>query len=127
MLENMLSILAILFCLVDKASTTFEDCMKQNGKEIVLDVCVPDRYNKMVPPNESPVNVQIDLKINGLKVIYFLIIHFPSKTVILMSYSMDLEAISKFVYYSFFGIFLHSTYQIVLIQKNKQTINDWFR
>ena len=80
MFQNMLFILAILLCLIHKASTSaFEDCTKQNGKEIVIGVCVPDRYDKMAPPNESPVTVQIDLKINGLKVIYFLIILFRQK------------------------------------------------
>ena len=80
MLKNMLFILVILFCLLHKASTSaFEDCTKQNGKEIVIGVCVPDRYDKMAPPHESPVTVEIDLKINGLKVIYFLIILFCQK------------------------------------------------
>ena len=80
MLKNMLFILAILFCLLHEGFTSaFEDCTKQNGKEIVIGVCVPDRYDKMTPPNESPVTVQIDLKINGLKVIYFLIILFRQK------------------------------------------------
>ena len=60
----MFFILAILFCLLHESST-FDDCTKQNGKEIVIGVCVPDRYNKMAPPNESPVTVEIDLKING--------------------------------------------------------------
>ena len=85
LLKNMLFFLTILFCLLHKATTfAFEDCIKQNGKEIVIGVCVPDRYDKMAPPNESPVTVQIDLKINGLKVIYFLIILFRQKQILLV-------------------------------------------
>ena len=67
MLSNVLRTFALLFFIFHKASTIFDDCMKNHGKEIVLGVCVPNRYDKMVPPNLSPITVQIDFRISGVK------------------------------------------------------------
>ena len=32
------------FCFTYESCASYDDCKEQNGKEIVLDVCVPDRY-----------------------------------------------------------------------------------
>ena len=67
--EDMLLLLTklIFFFLPHESFASYDDCKLQNGKEIVLDVCVPDRYNKMSPPMEHPTIVQVDFRITGLK------------------------------------------------------------
>ena len=41
--------------------------MKQNGKEIAIGVCIPERYDKLSPPIEHPSIVQVKFRITGLK------------------------------------------------------------
>ena len=67
--EDMLLLLTklIFFFLPHESFASYDDCKLQNGKEIVLDVCVPDRYDKMSPPMEHPTIVQVDFRITGLK------------------------------------------------------------
>ena len=57
----------IFFFLPHESFASYDDCKLQNGKEIVLDVCVPDRYDKMSPPMEQPTVVKVDFRITGLK------------------------------------------------------------
>ena len=56
-----------LFCFPYNSFATFDDCKKHKGKEIVLDVCIPDRYDKMSPPVEHPTIVQVNFRITGFK------------------------------------------------------------
>ena len=46
---------------------SYEDCLKKNGKEIAIGVCIPDSYNKLSPPIEHPSIVQVKFRITGLK------------------------------------------------------------
>ena len=67
MVESMLLLTIITFIsFASQSYATFEDCIEQNGKEIVLGVCIPERYDKMSPPT-YPTFVQVNFKITGLK------------------------------------------------------------
>ena len=60
------ALLALSVGLVSESLATYEECLKNGGKEIVVDICIPKRYDTNMLP-KSPMIIYMILEVNGLK------------------------------------------------------------